>query len=112
MDEIVRARGARVLDVPVIQSERDTGLVLDVKRIAVSHERTPFAWLETTSGDLYRLPDNLFSWAFDMVALTLAGGGNRRVGIFPTPVEFGILDGRAYAEFVSVFDLPGSDSPS
>lgn len=53
-----------MLDPPVIQSERDTGLVLDVKRVAVSHEPIPFAWLETTSDDLYRLPDNLFSWAF------------------------------------------------
>jgi hypothetical protein len=42
-----------------------------------------------------RLPLQLSAWALDVAALGLAGHFT-----FPTDIEFGILDGRAYAEFV------------
>lgn len=106
-----RARIAPILELPTLRDEREAGLVLDVGRVGVSRE-TSFAWLETTAGLRYRLPDSLSAWAFDVVALSLAGGGNESLGVFPTPIEFGILNGRAYAEFVQVFDLSGSDAPS
>ena len=44
---------------------------------------------------LYRLPIELNGWSFDCVALALDGQLH-----FPCDVEFGVIEGRPYAEFV------------
>ncbi|MEY2169042.1 MULTISPECIES: hypothetical protein [unclassified Rhodanobacter] len=45
--------------------------------------------------ELCKLPISLGPWAFDCVAMAHSG-----VLEFPTQIEFGILEGRSYAEFV------------
>ncbi len=94
------ARQAPFIDLPVLSRSSETGLVLEVARIATRIPMEPLAWIETTDHEILRLPAALHAWAFDTVALVLAGGGNDEVEMFPTKVEFGVLDGRAYAELL------------
>jgi hypothetical protein len=93
---------APVLVVPAIRDTSETGRILEVSRVAVAP--TPFdatlGWIETTDGQLYRLPDGLLQWACGIVTIVLGLGGNEAVQMFPSKVEFGILDGRAYAEIL------------
>lgn len=112
-DELRRKLGGAtdIVGNPIVDLGMFNQRWLDVQRVAVSRKPS-FAWLETTAARVYRLPDTLFAWAFDVVASTLAGGGNESVGMFPTPIEFEVLKGRTYADFVQVSDLPGSDVPT
>lgn len=90
------------LVLPVVATAREKGRILDVNRIAVAPQPAgdDLVWIETTDGQLFRLPAELHAWAHDTVALVLASGGNQRLGLFPTRIEFGILDGREYAEML------------
>jgi hypothetical protein len=56
-------------------------------------------YIETTGAEIYRLPPELGMWASGVVSTVLAAGG-RKSGIFPTRIEFGLLNGRAYAEML------------
>jgi hypothetical protein len=58
----------------------------------------PTALVRTESGDrtLHRLPLELASWAFDSVALAHATG----IRWLPSRIEFGVLDGRCYAQLL------------
>jgi hypothetical protein len=47
------------------------------------------------ASELRRIPLELGQWAFDSVALAQSGRS-----LFPSKVEFGILNGRAYAEHI------------
>jgi hypothetical protein len=98
--KLAMARHAPVLDLPVVSSPSASGLVLNVQRVATRLPIEQLAWLETTDGDLYRLPTQLFAWAFDVVAMVLAHGGNEQARLFPTRIEFGILDGNTYADIL------------
>jgi hypothetical protein len=98
--KLAMARHAPVLDLPVISTPGETGLVLNVQRVATRLPMEQLAWLETTEGDLYRLPPELFPWAFDVVAMVLAKGGNAQARLFPTRINFGIINGRAYADIL------------
>jgi hypothetical protein len=90
------------LVLPTIADEGETGRVLEVARVA--YAPTPagpdLVWLETTDGQLLRLPPGLHAWAHDTVAVVLGMGGNVEVRAFPMRIEFGILDGRPYAEML------------
>jgi hypothetical protein len=97
--KLAMARNAPVLELPVIATKRDKGLVLEVRRVATRFPAEPLAWIETREGEILRLPQGLLNWAFDIVAMVLSEGGNDKLGLFPTHIEFGILNGKAYAEF-------------
>lgn len=105
------------ISVPLVQSERDTGSVVTVAKVgflAVNSADCQKAGIAADASlgkcilptvvvgagsqrQLYRLTVELGVWAFECVAL--AQEGRLR---FPCEVEFGRLDGRAYAEFVGV----------
>lgn len=58
----------------------------------------PTIVIRTDEGDrLYRLPIQLGEWVIRNVGLAHSG-----TNLFPSKVEFGILDGRVYAEFVDL----------
>jgi hypothetical protein len=98
-----------------ISNERETGNLYSVIRVGIYPARfqevreigieTPttdgMMPLPTITVDLdgkpsiFRLPVELNSWAYDQVALAQSG-----VKLFPCRVEFGIIRGRPYAEFV------------
>lgn len=92
MDPVAAARSAPLLDLPILESPQVKGLVLDVAHVATAGD---LAWIETTDGRTFRLPDGLFGWAKTAVAVAL-GMANP----FPSPVEFGIVGGRSYAEIL------------
>lgn len=54
-------------------------------------------YLDTVDGTRYRVPEGLHAWAGDTIALTLA----IRMLSFPCRFEFGVLDGRPYAELLA-----------
>lgn len=106
------------LPLPTIASEQQTGSVYRVLRVSaylVSESdrfflREVFGRADLADGlvslpsvtveeagspQAYRLPLPLAGWAMDTAALGVAGGLE-----FPTDVEFGILRGRPYADFV------------
>ena len=95
---IARVTAAPLLDLPMLESPQAKRTVIDVARVATTPgdgPSGPMAWIETQAGEVLRLPDLLFAWAYDTVAIAL-GVGNP----FPAQVEFGILDGSAYAEIL------------
>jgi hypothetical protein len=108
-----RIRTAPELDLPRITSTAETGKILHVRRMGILRPdytaRGPLdtpggtPWLETVDGQAYRLPASLASAVYDLVALSL-GMGAARSGMFPSRMEFGIINGRAYAQFA---DQPG-----
>lgn len=53
------------------------------------------AWIHTTDGRTFRLPNDLCGWARTTVAIAV-GMANP----FPSPVEFGVIDGRPYAQIL------------
>lgn len=78
------ARYAELDDAGVNRPDGDG--VLPLPTVTVEEEGGP---------RLYRLPDKLNGWAYDNVAIGVSG-----VRLFPCDVEFGVLHGRPYAEFV------------
>jgi hypothetical protein len=93
---------AAVLDVPVLRTSRDSGLVMDLRLLVVVPGATPIAAIETSDQEVYRLPDTLVPWALAMVP----GPGVRQdrptVMRFPASVEFGIRDGEAFGRLTGV----------
>ena len=106
------------LPLPTIANEQETGRVYRVLRVSayvVSEDdrfflREVFGRADLADGlaflpsvvvdqdglqQAYRLPLPLSGWAMDTAALGLAGGLE-----FPTDIEFGVLRGRPYADFV------------
>lgn len=81
---VYRARYAELDDAGVERPEGDG--MIPLPTVTVEEEGDP---------RLYRLPDKLNGWAYDNVALALSG-----TRLFPCDVEFGVLRGRPYAEFV------------
>lgn len=92
MDPIAAARQAPVLDLPMLESPQAKGLALEVARVATAGD---LAWIETVDGQVFRLPDSLNDWAKTVVAVALG-----MVNPFPSSVEFGIIDGRPYAQML------------
>jgi hypothetical protein len=90
MDPIAIARKAPLLELPLLESPQATGAILEIARVATAGD---FAWLETTDGQVLRLPDSLYGWARTTVAVALS-----MANPFPAKVEFGVVGGRAYAE--------------
>ena len=89
--------GPRRLRLPTIYSPNATGLVLKVgavKVVSTPHRIIPY--VVTNEGEYLRLPDQLTEWA--IIAELVRSPGR---------VEFGILNGRAYAEFL---DVPPADN--
>lgn len=96
--DIARAKSEPVLELPAIESPQAKGIVLDVARVATAPAgpgSDPLAWIETRDGRVFRLPEVLFAWASTTVAVALSMGN-----MFPSEVEFGIVDGHPYAEIL------------
>jgi hypothetical protein len=73
-----------------------TGLKIPPEAMAAGKVTLPTAVVEFDGKpQLCKLPIELGSWAFDQVALAHSGNN-----LFPAKVEFGVLDGRHYAEIL------------
>ena len=104
------------LPCPKIRSERENGKVYKVARVAVvafplsacdgidltdvwsevgKFFFTKIEFTEAGKQHTRRLPLGLTNWAIDTVSLAQAG-----LLTFPMKIEFGVLDGRAYAEML------------
>jgi serine/threonine-protein kinase len=100
--DVATVDAAPALAVPKVRKKKQSGLVLEVRWAAIRHPDAPqkeFAYIETTGGSVFRLPDALFAWAFEIGAV-VGPGGIGGVQTFPAQVEFGILRGRMYAEIL------------
>ena len=95
---------AEVLELPVIASEQETGLVLDMAAVGIDGAGlitgAEPAYVRCTDQKLYRLPQSLREWASTVVAMHLAHRQAGHPSMFPCRVEFGILNGGAYAELL------------
>lgn len=84
---------------PRIKSAAERGRVVDVQRVGALIGVglvMPTVLVREDGGDvLYRLPESLAKWALDCLFLASTGPT-----IFPSKVEFGVLDGRGYAEIL------------
>lgn len=95
---------AEVLELPVIASEREAGLVLDVAAVGVDGAGlvtgTEPAYVRCTDEKIYRLPESLREWASTLVAMHLSHRQAGHPSMFPCRIEFGVLNGGAYAELL------------
>lgn len=108
-----------LLNIPVLENEQEAGATYRVKRIGflfapkhflrvldLSDENVmkrgddmmlPTIEIETSGKTImHKLPVPLSSWAYDTIAIAHSPLGNP----LPCEVEFGVLDGRYYAEML------------
>ncbi|WP_285769537.1 hypothetical protein [Peribacillus sp. SI8-4] len=101
---IVNKAGAKIfndvskheeLPMPALNSTAEDGVIYKVLSVGMNG-RTPIASIKVGSEVVaYKLPSDLYGWAENF--LMMAGDGLR---MLPAKIEFGILDGRAYAEII------------
>ncbi len=92
---------ADMLDLPTTISSEQTGVALEVAAVVLAGDGRGAgdrpAYVRLTDGSVKLLPEGLRPWARDVVASDLdlrAAGGT---SVFPCRVEFGVVDGEAYA---------------
>lgn len=83
------------LKMPLLLNAKAEGVVHKVFSVGVMGNREPFVTIRSQKGEflVYRLPGDLYGWVIKALAFELQG-----VRIFPKWVEFGILDGVAFAD--------------
>lgn len=96
---IERARTAPVIDTPIISTPRQTGNIINTAKVGTNPKRDVF-WLIATDETLYRIPEQLWDWAYDLIVMVLVHGGNNEIHVFPCKIEFGILRGQYYAQML------------
>lgn len=80
--------------------------MLDVAAVGVSGsgfiDGSGHPYVRCTDGRYFRLPEGLRSWAVESIAMhqSLVQIDNRR--LFPSSIEFGVFEGRIYAEYTDV----------
>lgn len=85
-----------VLEIPTLNNESEQGKIYEVLSIGMMPPGIAIATVK--NGDLpvaFRLPSELAGWCQHSMGLAMQG-----VKIFPAKVEFGVLNGRCYAELV------------
>lgn len=104
-DFVINKAGAKVykdlskhneLEIPLLNSDAESGKVYEVLSIGIMPPGVPIATVKI--GDLpvaFRLPSELVGWCQHSMGLAMQG-----VKIFPAKAEFGLLNGRYYAELV------------
>jgi hypothetical protein len=91
------------LKLPKISSTKETGIILEVKRISFDNVPTIFTlsnhngYIETIDGTIYKIPEILKRACLDLVSMCLTMGN-----IFPCKAEFGIINGNAYIDFPDI----------
>jgi hypothetical protein len=87
----------RALPMPTLLTQQVEGVVYEVLSVGMhGGTRTPIATVkEGDKAVAYVLPIELNGWVENMMLLSMDG-----VKMFPEKVEFGILNGRPYAEIL------------
>ncbi|MFD3427671.1 hypothetical protein [Nocardia fluminea] len=91
---------AEMLDPPIISSEEQPGLVLDIAAVGITDTGDPY--LRCGDEKYLRIPEALADWATRSIVThrDLVKAGNGR--LFPTRIEFGVFNGAMYAEYVDL----------
>lgn len=101
------------MQLPTITSADETGLVMDIA--AVGHyaiDQGNYAYVRTTDGTTWRLPEALTDWALHSIGANLVANEAGATSMYPCPVEFGILDNRPYADYIiTTADFGASPTP-
>ncbi|NMH69915.1 hypothetical protein HF072_14090 [Bacillus sp. RO3] len=85
-----------ILPLPTLKSTSEKGAVYEVLSVGTHGNKTPIATIKEGNGaKAYILPEELKGWALNFLMLSADG-----VKMFPTSVEFGIINGRPYAEIL------------
>lgn len=72
------------------------GSTYDVLSVGMLQDNTPIATIKKDGEPIvYRLPSELFDWVVSIVQMSQMG-----MNLFPVQVEFGIQQGRHYAEIL------------
>jgi len=93
---------AGMLDLPTIISSGQTGVALDVAAVGFAgdghmSDDKP-AYVRLTDGSVKLLPEGLRPWARGVIASNLDLREAGEASMFPCRIEFGIINGEAYAE--------------
>ncbi|WP_100489245.1 hypothetical protein [Sporolactobacillus pectinivorans] len=106
MDEfVVNQAGAKIykdvskhnfLEIPILKSTKDKGMIYRVLSVGLVNQKHVIITIETHGEVLaYRLSNNFKDWVENSMLLA-----QQDFNPFPADVEFGILDGRYYAEII------------
>lgn len=92
-------KNLKQLPIPVTKNSKEKGSILSVLKVGFFNnegELLPTVTIKNSEREeLLRLPIELQAWAVNCVSLAQTG-----MKVFPSNVEFGILDGRYYAEIL------------
>ena len=95
---------AGMLDLPTIISSGPTVVTLDVAAVGFAgdgciSDGKP-AYIRLTDGSVKLLPEGLRPWARGVIASNLDLRTAGETSMFPCRIEFGIINGEAYAELL------------
>ncbi|MFJ9369935.1 hypothetical protein ACIRRA_36725 [Nocardia sp. NPDC101769] len=90
-----------LLQPPTIASAREKGMILDVAALG-RHDPlgADIPYLRATDGWMFQLPEELREWATGVIGGNLHNLEAGYPSEFPRRIEFGVLDGRVYAEML------------
>jgi hypothetical protein len=93
---------AGMLDLPTIISSGQTGVALDVAAVGFAGDGLTTddkpAYVRLADGSVKLLPEALRPWARGVIAADLDLRETGEASMFPCRIEFGVIDGEAYAE--------------
>ncbi|WP_433566992.1 hypothetical protein ACQP1O_18505 [Nocardia sp. CA-151230] len=89
-----------LLKVPVLASGEDTGLTVDVAEVGIERPAiTGRVYVRLLDGSSYHLPDALTGWAMALLSVQHDQHAHT-TSLFPCKVEFGVREGRMYAQIL------------
>ncbi|KXY68784.1 hypothetical protein AT261_23625 [Bacillus cereus] len=106
-NSVVNKAGAKIysdinkhemLELPVLVNNKSNGIIHEVLSVGLQGaQREPIVTIKKSNQEAiaYRLPKDLQGWVENAMFLTMQG-----MNPFPSRVEFGILDNRAFVEIL------------
>ncbi|WP_433560549.1 hypothetical protein ACQP1O_22970 [Nocardia sp. CA-151230] len=90
-----------LLQPPTIASAQEKGMILDVAALG-RHDPlgADIPYLRLTDGWMFQLPEELREWARVVIGGNWHAGAAGYPSHFPCRIEFGVRDGRVYAQML------------
>lgn len=86
-----------ILEIPTLDGGREKGAIYEVLSVGMFPSGNPLITIKNDRNEViaYKLPEELHGWCQSIINIAMTG-----VKIVPSRIEFGILNGKYYAEIL------------